>query len=350
VQIGDPGYTTYTSLFPEAQDGKSSSDGFDLAFGYNDTRKAMSDAEIEASISDFADAAGRVQEAGADGVEVTATKGYLIHQFLNPGINRRRDAWGGDAQRRFHFLARAVEAIRQRVGRDYLFGIRLSSADYNYSPLQLALFRYPPVFGSRERWRGNDLAQMLDYGARLRDLGVDYLHVVSGYGFPNPRDTPGPFPLDEIRMFFNSTRHLSRKAAVRATLLNALPTPLARWIMSLGWQYRPALNLAHALEFKKTVGLVTIVNGGFQERSTIADALGPGRCDMVSMARALIANPDLVDQFRNGVEKPAAPCSYCNRCIGRTPTSPLGCYDERRFASHQAMVDEILRWNQADPA
>ncbi len=88
VQIGDPGYTTYMSLFPKEQDSKSSS-GFDLGFGYNNTRTMMSNAEIEKAIIDFADAAERVNASGADGLEITATKDYLIHQFLSPGINRR---------------------------------------------------------------------------------------------------------------------------------------------------------------------------------------------------------------------------------------------------------------------
>src|SRR5450631_563799 len=67
VQIGDPGYTTYTSLFPEAQDSKSSSPGFDFGFGYNNTRTMMSHAEIERAIADFVSAAARVRDAGADG-------------------------------------------------------------------------------------------------------------------------------------------------------------------------------------------------------------------------------------------------------------------------------------------
>jgi hypothetical protein len=41
----------------------------------------------------------------------------------------------------------------------------------------------PSILGSRERWTGNDLAQMLDYAKRLRELNVDFLHVVAGYGF-----------------------------------------------------------------------------------------------------------------------------------------------------------------------
>ena len=351
VQIGDPGYCTYTSLFPEDQDAKSSSWGFDPAFGYNNTRKVMSDLEIERAISDFADAAERVQASGADGLEVTATKGYLIHQFLNPGINRRKDRWGGSADKRFHFLERTVQAVRDRVGRDYLFGIRLSAADYNYSPIPLALFRIPSILGSKEAWMGNDEQQMLAYAKRLRDLGVDYLHVVAGFGFPNPRDVPGKFPLDEIKMFFNSTRHLSFKAATRSALLNTAPAFLARWILNIGWAYKPAINLASARRFKQEVGLPVIVNGGFQEKDKIEEALGgKGGCDIVSMARALIANPDLLGYFARGENEPDRPCSYCNKCVGRTVTSPLGCYDEGRFGSQKELLDQIMQWNRPDPA
>lgn len=350
VQIGDPGYATYTSLFPERQDAKSSSWGFDLAFGYNNTRTAMSDAEIERAIADYARAAGRVQASGADGLEITATKGYLIHQFLNPVINRRTDKWGGSADRRFHFLERIVKAVRERIGRDYLLGVRLSGADYNYSPVPLSLFRLPWPFSSRARWMGNNMEQMLEYARRLRDLEVDYLHVVSGFGFPNPRDVPGEFPVDEIRIFFNSTRHLSFKAAARATVLNALPAFLARWILNFGWVRKPAINLDFARRFRQEIGLPVIVNGGFQERDGIEAAIRSGGCDMVSMARALIANPDLLKLFKAGNEPLANPCSYCNRCVGRTATSPLGCYDERRFGSRRAMLDQIMDWNRPDPA
>ncbi|MET0168411.1 MAG: NADH:flavin oxidoreductase [Vicinamibacterales bacterium] len=349
VQIGDPGYTTYSSLFPEAQDAKSSSPGFDLGFGYNNTRTMMSNAEIEQAIVDFADAAQRVGETGADGLEVTATKGYLIHQFLNPGINRRTDEWGGSPDNRFRLLERIVKAVRARIGQDFLFGVRLSAADFNYSPPILSLLRLPwPPF-SRERWIGNDETQMLEYAKRLRDLKVDYLHVVAGFGFPNPRDVPGPFPFDEIKMFFSSTRHLSRKAAVRSAVVNTVPAFLLRRLLNLGWKYEQGINLDYAETFKAVVGLPVIANGGFQKKDFIEGAIESERCDMVSMARALIANPDLLDVFRAGFNLPANECTHCNRCVGRTVTSPLGCYDPQRFPSVKAMQEQILKWNQPDP-
>jgi 2,4-dienoyl-CoA reductase-like NADH-dependent reductase (Old Yellow Enzyme family) len=349
IQIGDPGYCTYTSLFPEPEDAASSSFGFDPVFGYNNTRKAMSVADIEKAIENFALAAQRVRKTGADGVEITATKGYLIHQFLNPGYNSRTDEWGGSPDNRFRFLERTVRAVRDRVGRDFLLGIRLSGTDFNYVPLLLMLFRLPSILRSREAWMGNEMEQMLVYAKRLRDLGVDYLHVVSGYGFPNPHDVPGKFPYDEVKIFFNSTRHLSFKAWLRCALLNLPPAALMRWVLNLGWVYKPAINLEYARRFKQEVGLPVIANGGFQERDTIQDALASGGCDMVSMARALIANPDLPRRLARG-EKPAKPCTHCNRCVGRTGTSPLGCYEPARFNnSTREMMLQIMEWNQPDP-
>jgi 2,4-dienoyl-CoA reductase (NADPH2) len=68
----------------------------------------------------------------------------------------------------------------------------------------------------------------------------------------------------------------------------------------------------------------------------------------VAIARALIANPDLLRQFESGRDVPANPCTHCNRCAARTATSPLGCYDPSRFESQEAMQAQILAWNHAD--
>lgn len=342
LQIGDPGYSTYSSLFAEKADSKSSSCGFDLAFGYNNLRTRMSKPEIEKAIRDFADAAARVQDAGADGIEITITKGYLIHQFLNPAINRRNDRWGGDADRRFEFLREIIGAVRGRIGADFLLGVRLSGEDLMAKPPALALLRIP--------WRsGNDLEQMIKYARRLQGH-VDYLHVVAGYGFPNPRDVPGDFPFDEVKMFFNSVRHLSTKAAVRAGLVNVL-SPLLRPILGAGWRYEEGINLGLARAFKEATGIPAIANGSFQRKSTMDAALRSGDCDMISMARSLIANPDLVRQFEAGRDLPEKCCSFCNKCVGRTGTSPLGCYDVRRFNNSQReMFEQIMEWNRPDPA
>jgi len=345
IQLGDPGYAAQVSLFPEPQDSHSSSAGFDLIYGYTDRRTAMSEEDIWQAVRDFGDAAERVQATGADGVEVTASKGYLIHQFLNPGFNRRRDAWGGSVERRFRFLDEVVREVRGRVGPDYLFGIRLAAEDYNWLPINL---RLPFVFPPRHYFQGNRLKETLAYGRRLKVLGVDYLNIDSGFGFIHPRVTPGPFPVEEARIFYDTARHLGRKASWRAALLHALPIPVSRSLLGVGWKYQEAINLDYAAVFRQQVGLPVIANGGFQRRETIEGALRDGKCDLVAMARALIANPDLVRAFEAGLSEPEVPCTFCNRCAARTASSPLGCYEPARFPSSAAMQEQILAWNRGD--
>lgn len=341
LQIGDPGSHTQTSLFSEQTDEMTCSPGFDLMFGYRNRHSVLTVEQIEASVQQFAEAARRVREIGCDGVEVTASKGYLIHQFLNPATNRRRDRYGGSAAARFQYLKEIVQAIRKEVGRDFLFGIRLSARDFNYLPLNL---RWPPVWPPRHYWFGNDIEQTLDYGRQLKELGVDYLHISNGFGFINPRENPGAYPVEEIRLFANSTRHLSAKSACRAALLNTLPLFLLKPLLNLGWRADEGTNLADAARFRREVGLPVIANGGFQRRSLVEKALGSASCDLVSMARPLLANPDLPKLFAAGAEEPDRPCTFCNRCTVRTTLFPLGCYDPTRFASDAEMEAQIIQW------
>lgn len=94
-----------------------------------------------------------------------------------------------------------------------------------------------------------------------------------------------------------------------------------------------------------------ITNGCCETLESIDEGLE--HCDMVSMARALIANPELISTYlNNGKDVPEEErCTRCNRCVGRTTTSPLGCYDVSRFGgSYSDMFCEIMRWNQADRA
>jgi len=351
VQIGDTGYVTYSSLFPQHTDGASASSGLDVGFGYVNFRHAINEREIERAIRQYVDAAKRVQDAGADGVEITATKGYLIHQFLNPAINRRNDDWGGSPDKRFRLLRKILEDVRKAVGDEFCVGVRLSGEDLNTQPLPIASGRWPSPFLSRLRSVGNDIKQMKDYATRMEALKVNFLHVTAGYAFPNPRDVPGRFPFEEVRMFYDTVRHLSTKAALRATLSHALPLPVWDWLTNIGWKDGDAVNLGLAEDLKEVVGIPVIANGGFRDAETIRAAIRNDRCHGVSMARALIADPDFVNKYlRKGLDVPNnLRCSHCNRCVGRTATSPLGCYDVARFAgSYRAMEDQIMAFNKPD--
>ncbi|MCH7704322.1 MAG: hypothetical protein IIB61_04350 [Planctomycetes bacterium] len=83
-------------------------------------------AQIEELIAAYGAAAARFRAAGLDGVEVVASHGNLIAQFLNPRVNHRADGYGGSAEGRLRFLREALEALRAAVGEELVVGIRLS--------------------------------------------------------------------------------------------------------------------------------------------------------------------------------------------------------------------------------
>ena len=115
------------------------------------------------------------------------------------------------------------------------------------------------------------------------------------------------------------------------------------------WQWMRAhggniegINLPDAAAIKQAVDIPVICTGGFQTASVIRDAITAGSCDAVSIARPLIANNNLVELFAEGHDRPPKPCTYCNKCLVNTPNSPLGCYDESRFDSHEEMIGDIM--------
>jgi 2,4-dienoyl-CoA reductase (NADPH2) len=342
IQIGDTGGHTHTSLFNQKEDARSASTGFDFFYGYRNRLHAMTIDEIEETKLNFAQAARRAREAGADGLEITASKGYLIHQFLNPGVNRRKDEYGGSPEKRFRLLEEIILAARKQVGDDFPIGIRLSAADYNYMPLNI---RLPLIFPLKHWYFGNTIRENLVHAKKLKALGIDYLHIDKGYGFPNPKGNPGSFPFHEMKMFYNSNRHLSTKAWIRAVLFNAIPEAVFSPIANIGWKMIPGISADDAKRFKEETELPVIANGGFGELDHIEQTLQAGKADMVAMARPLLANPDLLRLFERGINRPERPCTHCNRCIVRTAGFPLGCYDPSRFNSEDEMEAQIMRWS-----
>jgi 2,4-dienoyl-CoA reductase-like NADH-dependent reductase (Old Yellow Enzyme family) len=93
---------------------------------------------------------------------------------------------------------------------------------------------------------------------------------------------------------------------------------------------------------KQAVSIPVLCTGGFQTASVISAAIERGDCDAVTIARPLVANPDLVRLFEQGHDAPPRPCTYCNRCLFNFVENPLGCYEEARFDSREAMVRQIL--------
>ncbi|WP_431224907.1 FAD-dependent oxidoreductase [Serratia sp. L9] len=90
---------------------------------------ALSEQEVEQTITDFANCAALAQQAGYDGVEVMGSEGYLINQFLVARTNQRNDQWGGSFSNRMRFAVEIVRAVRQATGPEFILIYRLSMLD-----------------------------------------------------------------------------------------------------------------------------------------------------------------------------------------------------------------------------
>jgi 2,4-dienoyl-CoA reductase-like NADH-dependent reductase (Old Yellow Enzyme family) len=115
------------------------------------------------------------------------------------------------------------------------------------------------------------------------------------------------------------------------------------------WWERPSrrlgiegINLLGSRALKEAVSVPVLCTGGFQTASVIEAAIERGDCDGVTIARPLIANPNLVRFFEQGLDAAPRPCTYCNKCLWNFIENPLGCYEEARYDSREEMVSEIL--------
>lgn len=108
---------------------------------------ALTTAEVEAVVADFAAAAALAQRAGFDGAEVHGAHGYLISQFLDGRNNHRTDKYGGSTDNRFRIVHEVVDAVRRATGPDFQVGLRLSPERYGI-PLAEGLELAAQVLGS----------------------------------------------------------------------------------------------------------------------------------------------------------------------------------------------------------
>ncbi|GAA2565528.1 alkene reductase [Pseudonocardia hydrocarbonoxydans] len=122
--------------------------------------RALGTDELPGVAAEFADAARRVVRAGADGVELHAANGYLLHQFLADGVNDRTDSYGGSPENRARFVVEVAKATAAAIGADRV-GIRLSPGH--------------PFNDITE----DDLSVYETLVAQLADLGLAYVHLLA---------------------------------------------------------------------------------------------------------------------------------------------------------------------------
>lgn len=144
-----------------------------VAFHDGDRAPAeLSHADLARIKAAFVASALRAQRPGFELIELHAAHGYLLHQFLSPLSNQRRDEYGGSLENRMRYPLEVFKAIREAVGNAMAVGVRLSATDW--------------VEGG---WDGE---QSIQFSQQLEALGSDYIHVSSGGLSPQQAITVGP--------------------------------------------------------------------------------------------------------------------------------------------------------------
>jgi 2,4-dienoyl-CoA reductase-like NADH-dependent reductase (Old Yellow Enzyme family) len=273
---------------------------------FGTTPVEMTEAEVGQAIGEFARAALRAKQAGFDGVQVHAAHGYLVHQFLSPLVNHRRDAWGKD---RFLFLAEIIAAIKQACGDTFPVFVKLSAPD--------------GLPG------GVDLPQATSYAVRMAESGVEAVEVSYGTMEQALNIFRGGVPLDLV------LRH--------NPLFNRKP----RWLLWL-WKrfgypklqrqlipFREHYNLEAARRIKQATRLPVMVVGGIRNRNGMEAILSAGDADAVALCRPFVCEPDFGAKLHSGTSA-VSQCSNCNRCAVMSDTrTSLRCHQPRYEASRR---------------
>jgi 2,4-dienoyl-CoA reductase-like NADH-dependent reductase (Old Yellow Enzyme family)/thioredoxin reductase len=208
--------------------------------------------EIENIIQSFVKAASRVQEAGFDLVEFHGAHGYLISQFFSPLSNHRQDRYGGDIQKRRAFALEILQRARSKVGSRFPILFRINGSDFQEG--------------------GTEIEAAVQNARALEKAGVDGLDVSGGRRPLTDQYTMQPM------------------GRPRGTLV------------------------AFAAAIKKETKVPVLAVGKI-DASLASKIIEEGQADLVSMGRALIADPELPRKLEEGGGTKIRSCIYCNYCI-----------------------------------
>ena len=209
---------------------------------------------IKKIMASFAEAAVRVKKCGYDAVEILSGTGYLISEFLSPVTNKREDEYGGSLENRMRFGLEVIKAIRDAVGPSYPVIVRMDNNDF-----------------MKDGMRKGELGE---YAKRLvADCGVDALCIKGSW-------------------------HEARVPQLTTNVPRGTYAYLARNVKNL-------------------VNVPIIASHRINDPETARELISDGFCDMVAMARSLIADPYLPEKARTGREKEIVHCIACAQ----------GCFD-----------------------
>ena len=241
--------------------------------------KEMDEHDIARVVADFAEAAARCKEGGLDGIE-TFAGAHLIGQFLSPATNRRSDRFGGSVENRCRFGLMVHEAIRKRVGDDFIVGIRF----------------------------------VIDEAGPHRLTFEDGLKIAAIFEASGTID------------FFNAIYgRIDTELKLAVDCMPGMASPEAPF-------------LARAGAFKQAVGLPVFHATRITSLETARRAIRDGLLDMVAMTRAHIADPNLVAKLARGEGERVRPCVGATHCM--SPLRPTCIHNPS--TGHEAALPHAI--------
>lgn len=238
--------------------------------------RELDEAGIEEQIESFVNCAVLAKSAGYDGVEIIGSAGYLISTFLVEKTNRRTDRWGGSWQNRMRFPVEIVRRVREAVGADFMLIFRISAMDMLQGGLS---------------WE-----EVVSLAKAIEHEGVD---VISTHFCWHESFVPTIATMVPRAAFAQVTGRLRKKLTVPLITSNRINMP----------------EVAEAV-------------------------LARGDADLISMARPMLADPEIVNKARDGREDEINTCIGCNQaCLDHTFTGqPTSCLVNARACRETEML------------
>lgn len=216
---------------------------------------ALTTEEVGQTIDDFIRCAGLAQSAGYDGVEVMGSEGYLINEFIAARTNQRDDEWGGAYENRIRFPVEIVRRIREKVGTNFIIIYRLSMLDL--------------VEG------GSTLDEVIQLAKAIEAAGATIINTGIGW--------------HEARI---------------PTIATKVPRAAYAWVTQ---------------KLKGHVNIPLVATNRINTPDVAEQLLADNFCDMVSMARPLLADPLFMRKAEQGKADEINTCIGCNQaCLDHT--------------------------------
>ncbi|AFU98183.1 FAD-dependent oxidoreductase [Simiduia agarivorans] len=213
------------------------------------TPREVTEEDIHKQIDDFARCAKLAQDAGYDGVEVMGSEGYFINQFIVTHTNKRNDQWGGAYENRMRFAVEVVNAVRERVGPEFIIIYRLSMLDLVE--------------------QGSSYEEVVQLGQAIEKAGATIINTGIGW--------------HEARI---------------PTIATKVPRAAFTWVTA---------------KVRKALSVPVITSNRINTPEVAEEVLARGDADMISMARPFLADPEFVKKAQENRADEINTCIGCNQ-------------------------------------